>query len=316
MTGVVAAGVAALASGAGADHEGGPGQGGAARDAVSGFETADLERRFGGLRRLYGDAAYRRIRTGHVAVVGVGGVGSWAAEALARSGVAALTLVDLDHVSESNVNRQVQALGSTLGMAKVVALRARIADIHPGCAVDAVEEFVDEANWPALRASTAQAVIDACDNVRAKAVLAAWARLTRTPLVIVGAAGGKRRPEQVEVADLGDVTHDPMLAALRQRLRKHHAAPRSGALDLVCVFSREPVAAPADGVRDPDLGDDPGGAPGVGAPRGSGSGDGSLNCHGYGSSVAVTATFGMVAAARALELIAASAAAPIQPATL
>jgi len=113
-------------------------------------DDADLERRFGGLRRLYGNAAYLRIRAAHVAVVGVGGVGSWTAEALARSGVAALTLVDLDHVSESNVNRQVQALGSTLGMAKVEALRARIADIHPGCIVHAVEEFADPANWPGL----------------------------------------------------------------------------------------------------------------------------------------------------------------------
>ena len=116
---------------------------------------ADLERRFGGLRRLYGDAAYARIRAAHVAVVGVGGVGSWAAEALARSGVAALTLIDLDQVSESNVNRQVQALGSTLGMAKVEALRERVADIHPGCAIVAVEEFVDASNWPALMARPA-----------------------------------------------------------------------------------------------------------------------------------------------------------------
>ena len=112
----------------------------------------------------------------------VGGVGSWAAEALARSGVAALTLIDLDHVSESNVNRQVQALGSTLGMAKVEALRLRIADIHPGCAVETVEEFVDESNWPGLLARRADAVIDACDNVRAKATMAAgpWARGRRS----------------------------------------------------------------------------------------------------------------------------------------
>ena len=255
----------------------------------------DLERRFGGLRRLYGAAAYARIRAAHVAVIGVGGVGSWAVEALARSGVAALTLLDLDQVSESNVNRQVQALGSTIGMAKVEALRARIADIHPGCAVAAIEEFVDEANWPALLARPTHAVIDACDDVRAKAVLAAWARRTGTPLVIVGAAGGKRAAERVEVGDLADVTHDPMLAALRQRLRKFHEAPRSGAIDLCCVFSREPVVVPA--------GD-------------AGAVDGSLNCHGYGSSVAVTATFGMVAAARALEFAALSGPRPSTPATL
>ena len=104
---------------------------------------ADLERRFGALRRLYGDAGYERLRAARVAVVGVGGVGSWAAEALARSGGAALALIDLDHVAESNVNRQVQASGRTLGQAKVLALRERIADIHPGCDVLAVEEFVD-----------------------------------------------------------------------------------------------------------------------------------------------------------------------------
>ncbi len=100
-------------------------------------QRADLERRFGGLRRLYGDAGYARVRAARVAIVGVGGVGSWAAEALARCGVAALTLIDLDHVAESNINRQVQALGATLGQAKVLALRERIADIHPGCEVHA-----------------------------------------------------------------------------------------------------------------------------------------------------------------------------------
>ncbi|HEY4958911.1 MAG TPA: tRNA threonylcarbamoyladenosine dehydratase [Caldimonas sp.] len=258
---------------------------------------ADLERRFGGLRRLYGDAAYARIRAAHVAVVGVGGVGSWAAEALARSGVAALTLIDLDQVSESNVNRQVQALGSTLGMAKVEALRERVADIHPGCAIVAVEEFVDASNWPALMARPAHAVIDACDDVRAKAVLAAWARQSGTPLVIVGAAGGKRAAERVELGDLADVTHDPMLAALRQRLRKFHEAPRAGALGLCCVFSREPVVVPTGGDEACEV-------------------DGSLNCHGYGSSVAVTATFGMVAAARALEFAALSVPPPSTTATL
>jgi tRNA A37 threonylcarbamoyladenosine dehydratase len=270
-----------------------PGAGAAALPVAG--DDADLERRFGGLRRLYGGAAYSRIRAAHVAVVGVGGVGSWAAEALARSGVAALTLIDLDHVSESNVNRQVQALGATLGMAKVEALRARIADIHPGCAVAAIEAFVDEANWPMLLPQPAQAVIDACDSVRAKAVLAAWSRQSGTPLVIVGAAGGKRAAEQVEVGDLAEVTHDPMLAALRQRLRKLHAASRTGKLDLCCVFSREPVAMP-------------GGE--------AGEVDGSLNCHGYGSSVAVTATFGMVAAARALEFAALSALRPAPSASL
>ena len=239
----------------------------------------DLERRFGALRRLYGDTGYECIRSVRIAIVGLGGVGSWAAEALARSGVAELTLIDLDHVAESNINRQVQALGATLGQAKVQALRERIADIHPGCVVHSVEEFVDETNWPTLLPAPVDVVIDACDQVRAKAAMAAWALATLTPLVVAGAAGGKRRPQAVEVDDLANVTHDPLLASLRQRLRQKHGAARAGAIGVRCVFSREAVRAP----------------------EGEGEIDGGLNCHGYGSSVGVTATFGMVAANLALE---------------
>jgi tRNA A37 threonylcarbamoyladenosine dehydratase len=244
--------------------------------------TADLERRFGGLQRLYGDAAYARLRAARIAVVGLGGVGSWTVEALARSGVAELTLVDLDHVAESNINRQVQALGATLGQAKTEALRARIADIHPGCKVHAVEEFADDSNWPALLPAPIDALVDACDQARAKVAMAAWAMASGTRFVSVGAAGGKLRAQGVELADLADVTHDPLLASLRQRLRKQHGAPRQGRIGVACVFSREPVSPPADGC---DL-------------------DGSLNCHGYGSSVAVTATFGLVAAGAIIEALA------------
>ncbi len=245
---------------------------------------ADLERRFGGLRRLYGDAGYARLRAARIAVIGVGGVGSWAAEVLARSGIAELTLVDLDHVAESNVNRQVQALGATLGMAKVRALAQRFADIHPGLRVHEVEEFASEQNWPALLPQPVDVVIDACDQLRAKVSMAAWSLATRTPLVVVGAAGGKRRPQAVEVADLAEATHDTLLAALRQRLRQHHGAARKGAIGVRCVFSREPVQLPA-GNEACDV-------------------EANLNCHGYGSTVSVTATFGMVAAQVALECVA------------
>lgn len=240
----------------------------------------DLERRFGGLRRLHGDAAYQRLRGARFAVVGLGGVGSWAVEALARSGVAALTLIDLDQVSESNINRQIQALGSTVGMAKAEALRLRIADIHPGCAVQVIEEFVEPDNWPALiGGATFDGLLDCCDQVRAKATLAAWAREQRLPFVTVGAAGGKREPHRVQIDDLSATTHDPLLASLRQRLRKHHGAPRTGRMDVACVYSREPVQLPQP------------------ADAAACEVDGSLNCHGYGSSVTVTATFGLCAAA-------------------
>ena len=248
--------------------------------ALTSAET-DLERRFGGLRRLYGDAAYLRLRAASFAVVGLGGVGSWAAEALARSGVARLVLIDLDHVAESNINRQVQAHTTTLGQHKGQALRERIAGIHPGCDVQVVDALVEATNWPALLPAPVDALIDACDQVRAKLALATWALRERVPLVCVGAAGGKRQAQRVEVEDLADATHDPLLAGLRQRLRKEAGAPatpsRKG-LGLRCVFSRESVAAPAEECNT----------------------DGSLNCHGYGSSVTVTATFGMVAAGEAI----------------
>jgi tRNA A37 threonylcarbamoyladenosine dehydratase len=250
---------------------------------------ADEERRFGGLRRLYGEAGYQRIRAATVAVVGLGGVGSWAAEALARSGVAGLVLIDLDHVAESNINRQVQALGATLGMAKGEALRMRFADIHPNCRVQVVDDFVTPHNWPALLPGSVNALIDACDQVSAKLALAQWLRDTRTPGVCVGAAGGKRHAHQVELADIAEATHDPLLASLRQRLRKA-GAPRTGRMGLACVFSRESVAAPEQAC-----------APGEAADQAS---DGSLNCHGYGSSVAVTAAFGMAAAGAVLQALA------------
>jgi len=199
-------------------------------------------------------------------------------EALARSGVASLTLIDLDHVAESNVNRQVQALSVTIGQSKVQALRERVADIHPGCVVHGVEEFVDETNWPGLLVEDVDAVIDACDQVRAKAALAAWALAHGKLLVCVGAAGGKQRPQDVQVDDIADVTHDPLMASLRQRLRKHHGGARTGRIGVRCVYSREEVKIPLQAC---DM-------------------DGSLNCHGYGSSVAVTATFGMVAASEVI----------------
>ncbi|HEY6087299.1 MAG TPA: tRNA threonylcarbamoyladenosine dehydratase [Burkholderiaceae bacterium] len=242
-------------------------------------QAPDLERRFGGLRRLYGDAGYARLRAARVAVVGLGGVGSWAVEALARSGVAELTLIDLDHIAESNVNRQVQAISATLGQSKAQALAARVADIHPGCAVHVVEEFAAADNWPALLPQAIDALIDACDQVRAKQVLAAWTLQARLAFVCVGAAGGKQLAHAVEIDDLASATHDPLLAALRQRLRQQEGGARKGPMRLRCVFSRESVRLP----------------------EGECAIDGNLNCHGYGSTVTVTASFGFAAAGEVIQ---------------
>lgn len=246
-------------------------------------EPADLERRFGGLARLFGVEGAARIRAAHVAVVGIGGVGSWAAEALARSGVGRLTLIDLDHVAESNINRQIHALNTTLGQAKVHAMAERIALINPACRVECVEEFVEPANWPAILPGPVDAVIDACDQVKAKTAMAAWALQNRRPFITVGAAGGKRLAHKVDVDDLAHTTHDPLLAQLRYRLRREHGAARDGRrMGIACVFSREAVAPPHASCAVQE-------------------GDGSLNCHGYGSSVAVTATFGQCAAGWVLD---------------
>ena len=264
--------------------------------ATVGDSSADLDRRFGGLARLYGVAGAARIAASHVVVVGIGGVGSWAAEALARSGVGRLTLIDLDHIAESNINRQIHALDSTLGQAKVVAMRERIAQINPACAVVGIEEFVEPGNWYELLPGAPDAVIDACDQVRAKTAMAAWALAARGPdkplFISVGAAGGKRLAHRVDVEDLARVTHDPLLAQLRYRLRKDHGAPREGkAIGVPCVFSREAVMPP-----DASCGIE-------------GLVDGSLNCHGYGSVVAVTATFGQCAAGWVLDRLAMQASA-------
>ena len=250
-------------------------------------EALDLQRRFGGLERLYGMDGAAAIRAAHVAVVGLGGVGSWAAEALARSGVGALTLIDLDHIAESNINRQVHALDATVGQAKVIAMQERIAQSHSGCRVNPVEEFVEPANWPQLLPAGVDAVIDACDQLQAKTAMAAWALQTKAGFISCGAAGGKRLAHRVDIDDLSQTTHDPLLAQLRYRLRKFHGAPREGKrIGVACVFSREAVAPP-----DPSCNIE-------------GEGDGTLNCHGYGSVVSVTATFGQCAAGWVLDRLA------------
>lgn len=238
---------------------------------------ADLERRFSGLDRLWGAAAAASVRRAHVAVVGVGGVGSWCVEALARTGVGQLTLIDLDQVAESNINRQIQALSSTLGMSKITALKDRIAQINPDCQVNLIEEWVDPENCDVLMGELSQplnAVIDACDQVKAKVALAQWAHQRDLVFLGVGAAGGKSLAHKVDIADLSQITHDPLLAQVRQRLRKSGAPKEGRKMGWSYVYSTEPVRRPSD----------------------LEACDATLNCSGYGSLVTVTATFGLCAA--------------------
>jgi tRNA threonylcarbamoyladenosine dehydratase len=253
----------------------------------------DAERRFGGLDRLYGAAGAARIRLAHVMVVGIGGVGSWAVESLARSGVGHITMVDMDHVSESNINRQVHATQATLGQSKISAMQERIALINPACQVSCVDDFVTPENWVSLVPADVDVVIDACDQVHAKVAMAAWAirqKVSKTLFISVGAAGGKRLAHLVDIDDLSKTTHDPLLAQLRYRLRKEHNAPREGKkIGVHCIFSKEAVKQP-NRSNDSNLVD--------------GIIDNTLNCHGYGSVVSVTATFGQCAAGWALDKLA------------
>lgn len=244
------------------------------------------QRRFGGMQRLYGVDAAAAMQRAHVAVVGIGGVGSWTAEALARSGVGRLTLIDLDHIAESNINRQIHALEPTIGMAKVQAMRDRILQINPECDVHLIEDFVEPDNWLSMVSTLPpmDALIDACDQIKAKLTMSVWAMQHHLPFISVGAAGGKRHAHKVEVDDLSTTTHDPLLAQLRYRLRREHRAPREGKkIGVMCVFSRESVAPPDASCAV--------------------EGDGSLNCHGYGSMVSVTASFGMCAAGWVIDKI-------------
>jgi tRNA threonylcarbamoyladenosine dehydratase len=255
----------------------------------------DFERCFGGLRRLYGNAGAQRIFEAHILIVGIGGVGSWAAEAVARSGVGHITLVDMDHVAESNINRQIHATTTTLGASKVLAMRDRIACINPWAQVYEVDDFVTPDNWAQLvekhqARGQSFAVIDACDQTASKTAMAAWAMQRKACFVSVGAAGGKRLAHAVDWADLSETTHDPLLAQVRYRLRKHHGAAKKGRIGVGCIFSREAVQQPTQAC-DVDF-------------NGSARSEGSLNCHGYGSSVAVTATFGQSAAGWVLNALA------------
>ncbi|UOD51139.1 tRNA threonylcarbamoyladenosine dehydratase [Orrella daihaiensis] len=250
---------------------------------------ADLERRFGSVDRAYGHVVTDTLRDCHVTVVGLGGVGSWAAEALARSGVGQLTLIDLDHVAQSNINRQVHALDTTLGQAKVLAMSERIGLINPACAVSAVEEFVETDNADALLPPTSDVVLDCTDQLSAKVAMVLLARQRQQALIVCGAAGGKTDALTLRYGDLRDSTHDALLARLRSTLRKRHGFSGAQAKRVIRMGvnvlwfeqpAHRPVSLPASA--------------GISMP---------LACAGYGSLVTVTAAMGLAAAGKALDFL-------------
>jgi tRNA A37 threonylcarbamoyladenosine dehydratase len=275
--------------------------------AATAIDTAadqvDFDRRFGGIARLYGAAALQRFRQAHVCVVGVGGVGSWVVEALARSAIGKITMIDLDNLAESNINRQIHALSDTLGKAKVSALAERIALINPFCVVTEIEDFLTPDNMEQMIGGRGyDYVVDAIDNVQAKVALIAYCRDHALPLLTVGSAGGQIDPTKIEVRDLSKTEQEPLLAKVRKRLRTYHRFPRGdrNRFGVDAVFSTEPVRMPVDESCAID------GSPGDASASASDEGITGLNCAGYGSAVVVTASFGLVAAAHVLRKLAQS----------
>lgn len=240
------------------------------------------ERRFAGINRLYGDAGLAAIAKAHVMIVGIGGVGTWAAEALARSGIGELTLIDMDVLVASNINRQLPALSETLGRGKADVMAERIHGINPRCAVTLVDDFLTPENVATLLSPVPSLVLDCTDDVPAKIALILHCRFNKIPLIMAGGAGGKIDPGKIRLDDLSRTQQDPLLAKIRRRLRKEYR---------ICVNEKEKFGVPCVySTENPRL------------PSGS-CVSGRLHCEGYGSITTVTASFALMAVAEGLRRI-------------
>jgi tRNA threonylcarbamoyladenosine dehydratase len=261
--------------------------------------NTNQNRRFAGVARLYGEPGLRAFEKAHVLVAGLGGVGSWAVEALARSGIGELTLMDFDHIAISNVNRQLHAIEDNFGKSKSEAMAERVRQINPSIRLNVIDEFLTPDNLDTHLHKNAEnpyfVVLDATDDVKMKIALAAYcegrdeigrARSTQQKnqksstiaLIICGGAGGKLDPSRIKAADLAKTTQDPVLSKVRHALRKEYgfSSDPKKKLGITAIYSDEPRQGVASG---------------------------GLSCAGYGSAVTVTATFGFVAAAEVLKLL-------------
>ncbi|AIX72704.1 MAG: tRNA cyclic N6-threonylcarbamoyladenosine(37) synthase TcdA [Mixta calida] len=254
--------------------------------------------RFGGTARLYGQDALQLFADAHICVIGIGGVGSWAAEALARTGIGTITLIDMDDVCITNTNRQIHALQGNVGKAKTEVMAERILAINPECTVNCVDDFITPDNTAELMGAGYSYVIDAIDSVRPKAALLAWCRRNKIPVVTTGGAGGQIDPSQIQVADLAKTIQDPLAAKLRERLKHDFNVVKNskGKLGIDCVFSTEALVYPQ-----------PDGS--VCASRSTAEGPKRMDCaSGFGAATMVTATFGFMAVSHVLKKMMAKAA--------
>jgi len=243
----------------------------------------EYERRFAGVEKIYGEDAFRQYEHSHVMVIGIGGVGSWAVEALARTGIAELTLIDMDVIAASNINRQLPAMSSTLGREKVEVMAERCYAINPRIKINVVDDYLTPENVKELLANVPDVVLDCIDDVKAKLALMLHCRFNKIPLIVSGGAGGKLDPLKIRVADLSKTEQDPMLAKLRSQLRAKGICKKSKEkFGITCVYSIDNPFSSAEV------------CPSAG-----------LRCGGYGSAVVVTSSFAMVAVSEVLKKLAA-----------
>lgn len=239
----------------------------------------EYERRFAGVAKIYGEDSFSHYEKSHVMVIGIGGVGSWAVEALARTGIGELTLVDMDVVAASNINRQLPAMSSTLGSEKIEVMAERCRSINPRIKINLVDDYLSPENVKDMLANVPDLILDCIDDVKAKFALMLHCRFNKIPLIVSGGAGGKLDPLKIRVADLSKTEQDPMLAKLRTQLRSKGICKKpKEKFGITCIYSIDNPFSSADV------------CPSAG-----------LRCGGYGSAVVVTSSFAMVAVAEVLK---------------
>lgn len=243
------------------------------------FQDDEYDRRFAGVAKIYSEDTFSHYEKSHVMVIGIGGVGSWAVEALARTGVGELTLMDMDVVAASNINRQLPAMSSTLGMDKIEVMAERCRSINPRIKINLIDDYLTPENVKELLAKAPDLILDCIDDVKAKLALMLHCRFNKIPLIVSGGAGGKLDPLKIRVADLSKTEQDPMLAKLRTQLRSKGICKKpKEKFGITCVYSIDNPFSNAD----------------VCASAG-------LRCGGYGSAVVVTSSFAMIAVAEGLK---------------
>lgn len=251
--------------------------------------TETYQRRFSGIQRLYGDLGWKQLHDAHFCVIGIGGVGSWAVEALARSGVGRITLIDFDEICETNINRQLPALSNTIDEKKCQVMAQRISLINEECQVEVIDDFITAQNYQEHLSRGYDYVIDAIDSIKFKSLMINHCKRNKIPLIVTGGAGGMTDPTQIQVADLTKTYNDPLLAKVRSQLRQQYGFSKEGKkkFGVMCVFSsQQPLYPKEDGTVSCEK-------PGIHGV--------SLDCRfGYGAASFITANFGFMAAGVAI----------------